>query len=276
MTIAMFERAVPSQVRRLSAGLTLALSMCLVTPAPAANPQPLKRTLPGVLENWVDRLRGISGDLKAAEWKKAKRACDFLLAEMRESIEGGASSGGLLAMASLYRALAEAGLGDEREAAWDFRMAQALYPDYARVDLSPYGEAGLRLEAHRVRPPGTPLPAGEDAKDQPLPPMRGIHPPERIRAPQPVFPFAKFNACIDGRVMILTVIDREGRVKDPSILAAEDPVLAFSAMDAARAWKFRPARLKANNTPVPVIYTLTVNYKLSACDNPFARAAGRN
>jgi TonB family protein len=262
--------------RRVFQALGVAIALLCAAPSHAANPQPVQRVIRGVVENWVDRLKGIDDELKAAEWKRAKRACDFLLREMRERIEGGPASGGLLAMASLYRALAEAGLGDEREAAWDFRMAQALYPDYARVDLSPYGEAGARLEALRVRPPGSAPPAGEAAADQPLPGWHNVRPPERIRAPAPVFPFAKFEACLTGRVIIMVIIDREGRVRDPSIVEAEDPVLAFAAMDAVRAWRFRPARIGTKGEPTSVFYTLTVNYKLPVCDNPFARAKGRD
>lgn len=259
---------------RVRRNLGFAMALLCAVPAYATNPQPVQRVVRGVVENWVDRLKRIDDELRASRWKSAKRASDFLLSEMRERIEGGPASGGLLAMASLYRALAEAGLGDEREAAWDFRMALALYPDYARVDLSPYDEAGVRLEALRVRPPVSPAPAGDAAADQPLPGGLNIRPPERLRAPAPVFPFAKFNACLTGRVIIMVVIDRDGRVRDPSIVEAEDPVLAFSAMDAVRAWRFRPARIGTKGEPATVFYTLTVNYKLPVCKNPFARAQG--
>jgi TonB family protein len=262
--------------RTVLRSLSVAMALLCAAPSNATQPQPVQRVIRGVVESWVERLKAIDEELKASEWKRAKRSSDYLLAEMRERIEGGPASGGLLAMASLYRALAEAGLGDEREAAWDLRMAQALYPDYARVDLSPYGEAGSKLEALRVRPPGSSPPAGEAAADQPQAGWLNVRPPERLRAPAPVFPFAKFNACLTGRVIIMVVIDREGRVRDPSIVEAEDPVLAFSAMDAVREWRFRPARIGTKGEPTSVFYTLTVNYKLPVCKNPFARAHGRD
>lgn len=66
-------------------------------------------------------------------------------------------------------------------------------------------------------------------------------------------------AGISGLVIIETVIDTTGVVRDARVLKSV-PALDHAALDAVKQWQFTPTRL--NNTPVPVIMTVTVNFSL--------------
>jgi protein TonB len=68
------------------------------------------------------------------------------------------------------------------------------------------------------------------------------------------------KARISGVVIIETIIDRNGNVTDARILKGLPMGLDQSALDAVKRWKFKPGTL--NGQPVPVIFTLTVNFTL--------------
>ncbi len=57
------------------------------------------------------------------------------------------------------------------------------------------------------------------------------------------------------------IITREGEAIQPVILKELDvATISYSALEALRNWKFRPARV--DGRPVSVYYNLTVNYTL--------------
>ncbi|PYQ51542.1 MAG: hypothetical protein DMF59_07485 [Acidobacteria bacterium] len=68
------------------------------------------------------------------------------------------------------------------------------------------------------------------------------------------------KARIEGVVIIEAIIDRNGYVTDARTLKPLPLGLDQSALDAVRKWKFRPGTL--NGQPVPVIYNLTVIFRL--------------
>jgi hypothetical protein len=215
-----------------------------------------------VVENWVARLRLADQSLQAGEWKQAKKTADFLLEEMRTQIAGGEEAGRLLGFACLYRGIAQSGLENHREAAWDYRVAQALYPQFSKADFKPYGPAGAALEAERkttITPMPRRLPADTTA-------------PSKLRGEQPWFPKAKYNACDAQPVMIMTSLGTDGMLVRPEIFGLADPVLAFAAMDALRTWKFKPATREGKSIEVP--HMVKVNYQLLYCKNAAAVAAG--
>ncbi len=213
---------------------------------------------PGVIEDWKQRLHYANEQLRSGEWKKGAGVADAVLGEMEQRIAGGEGTQALLAVGLLYRALGEAGAGDLQAARWDFGAAQSFYPDYARVDLTPYGAAGVTLDPWRYREPAA---AGAmptlEARDP------AITPPRKKRGEVPAYPTAKRFACVRGPIVVGTTIDEEGRLGSPRLLSAVDPVLGLSALDAIRDWRFEPAR--RDGKPVAVGYIVTVNYKLPVC-----------
>ncbi len=184
-----------------------------------------------------------------------RRRANRLLAEMVERIESGAAAAQYLASASLQRAIAEAGLGNGRDAAWDYDLAVALHPDFAELDLSVYGEGGQRMAGY-LELVGTVW--GRDR-------AAGVEPPRKLRAPRPAYPRAKWVACLEEAIVVQSVIDTDGRLKRPRLLTSGYPVLGFAAMDGLREWRFEPARV--GGRPVPVIYNLTVSFNLTLCHN---------
>ena len=68
------------------------------------------------------------------------------------------------------------------------------------------------------------------------------------------------KARITGIVILQAAISDKGAVENVRLLKSRAPELDAAAMDAVRKWTFQPG--KAGGKAVPVLYTLTVNFKL--------------
>jgi TonB family protein len=77
---------------------------------------------------------------------------------------------------------------------------------------------------------------------------------------EPVYTELARKARVQGIVIIEAIIDRNGNVTDARVLKPLPMGLDQQALDAVRKWKFKPGTL--NGQPVPVIYNLTVNFRL--------------
>jgi protein TonB len=88
-----------------------------------------------------------------------------------------------------------------------------------------------------------------------------IKEPRKIRNVPPVYPQIAKEARVQGVVILEATIGREGNVTDVKVLRAI-PLLDQAAIDAVRQWVYAPTLL--NGEPVPVIMTVTVNFKLSS------------
>jgi periplasmic protein TonB len=77
----------------------------------------------------------------------------------------------------------------------------------------------------------------------------------------PVYPEIAKQARVQGTVVLEAVIGPRGNVTSLTVLRPI-PLLDQSAIDAVRQWVYAPTLL--NGVPVPVIMTVTVNYKLSS------------
>jgi protein TonB len=87
-----------------------------------------------------------------------------------------------------------------------------------------------------------------------------IKEPTKIRHVPPVYPVIAQQARVGGIVIIAAVIGTDGRVKEAKVLLSK-PLLDEAALTAVRQWQFTPTML--NGVPVPVIMTVTVNFKLN-------------
>ena len=66
----------------------------------------------------------------------------------------------------------------------------------------------------------------------------------------------------EGVVPIDAIVGRDGTVTSVRVLSAQvHPAFAIAAVDAVRQWRFTPTLL--NGTPVEVVMTVTVSFKLS-------------
>ena len=133
-------------------------------------------------------------------------------------------------------------------------------PDVPNVMVGPVGPGGI--------PGGTPGGTGIVGVPAPPPPAAVLTPvrpggkvkyPAKVRDARPVYPPIAVHSGVEGRVMIEAIIGVDGRVKDARVLRSI-PLLDRAALEAVQQWRFTPTLL--NGIPVPVIITVTVDFKL--------------
>jgi TonB family protein len=112
--------------------------------------------------------------------------------------------------------------------------------------------AGVR--GARVLPDAEPLPegvfrVGEDVKA-----------PVVISRVEPLYPEVARKARIAGIVILETIIDTNGNVREARVLKPLPFGLDQAALDAVRQWKFRPGT--RHGEPVDVLFNLTINFRL--------------
>ena len=126
------------------------------------------------------------------------------------------------------------------------------------------GLQGTTAAAAPPPPPPPPPPPSTEfdtlvASAKPLRVGSGIHMPTKIRDVRPVYPAEARAAQIQGVVIVEALIDKTGHVAEARILRSI-PMLDQAALDAVRQWEYQPVLL--NGGPVPVVVTLTVNFRL--------------
>lgn len=102
-------------------------------------------------------------------------------------------------------------------------------------------------------PPGPPRPEAFQVGGE-------VTPPVKIFAPSPLYTEDARKARVQGVVILETIIDALGNVTDVTVLKGLPGGLSDSAVEAARSWRFEPAR--RNGEPVPVFFNLTVHFSL--------------
>jgi TonB family protein len=85
--------------------------------------------------------------------------------------------------------------------------------------------------------------------------------PKIVNKVQPEYPASAREAKIEGTVVVNTVIDEQGRVRNPTVAESSGNAdLDRSAVDTVAQWTFQPATL--DGKPVEVYYTLTIRFAL--------------
>jgi len=108
-----------------------------------------------------------------------------------------------------------------------------------------------------------PPPVSPPKVEQSVAPIRlssGVLPPVRIKDVAPTYPPIAQSARVQGDVIIEATIGADGRVQEARVLRSV-PLLDQAALDAVRAWEYKPTEL--NGRPVPVIMTVTVRFRLN-------------
>jgi protein TonB len=85
-----------------------------------------------------------------------------------------------------------------------------------------------------------------------------IKPPTKVKDVKPVYPAIARSARVAGAVVIAATIDEEGKVIDAKVVRSV-PLLDQAALDAVQQWEYMPTLL--NGVPVPVLVTVTINFK---------------
>ena len=87
-----------------------------------------------------------------------------------------------------------------------------------------------------------------------------IEPPRKIRHVQPRYPAVAQQKLVQGVVVIEGTISRTGCMLSLVVLRSVHPLLDMEAIQTVSGWRFTPTLL--GGEPVPVILTVTVNFKL--------------
>ncbi|MBA2303019.1 MAG: TonB family protein [Acidobacteria bacterium] len=107
-----------------------------------------------------------------------------------------------------------------------------------------------------VAPPPVPAPA---PVTKPVPVGGVIKETAKIRHVAPIYPVIAQQVRVDGIVIVEAIIGADGRVQEARVLRSK-PLLDEAALTAVREWIFTPTTL--NGVAVPVIMTVTVNFRL--------------
>lgn len=119
------------------------------------------------------------------------------------------------------------------------------------------GELGDRIGPGVKLPPPPPPPA------PPKTPIRlhsGVKAPLKIAHTAPSYPPIAQTARVQGTVILEAIISESGQVESLRVLRSVG-LLDDAAMTAVRQWRYEPALL--NGAPVPVIITITVDFRLA-------------
>ncbi|HYU42016.1 MAG TPA: TonB family protein [Vicinamibacteria bacterium] len=87
-----------------------------------------------------------------------------------------------------------------------------------------------------------------------------IKEPKKLKHVNPAYPDIAKQARVQGVVILECTISPQGRVTDVKVLRGI-PLLDSAAIEAVKQWVYSPTLL--NGVPVPVIMTVTVNFRLS-------------
>jgi protein TonB len=101
---------------------------------------------------------------------------------------------------------------------------------------------------------------------EPPPPVQAVRVGGQIKEPtktknvNPVYPDIAKQARVQGIVILECTISPQGKVTDVKVLRGI-PLLDQAGIDAVKQWQYTPTLL--NGVPVPVIMTVTVNFRLN-------------
>jgi len=204
--------------------------------------------------SWNAELGRISQQLAQRDWDGALQAARGLTETLvRESGVPGENRR-LLAWAAAYEAVAEAGLGRDRESQWHWYVAQNLDPSVQSLELTAYGAAGSHLDGHRLLPAAKQHPQTDvfDPEGNPgsfrHPQRTGVVYPQR---PKALSEKDRFSHA----VFVQVTIDERGGLSQPLVMdAAYYPGLVYNAFEALRDWSFDPATVDGE----PVIFRFVI------------------
>jgi TonB family protein len=86
--------------------------------------------------------------------------------------------------------------------------------------------------------------------------------PVPIEKSEPTYTEEAREARLEGAVVLSVVIAKDGKAKNIKVVRGLGLGLDEKAMEALGRWKFEPARLRKDNTPVPVSAQVEINFRL--------------
>jgi TonB family protein len=197
------------------------------------------------------------GLLRSARYHEAEKRLDSL---WRRALEDTEPRRAMLGVALALRALAAAGMGREDQAICRFQAAQTLEPRLYGADLGAFGAPGALLMRHPWRAPQTECRQGLAYDLREIGGAKPTKPEPLLRRP-PDFPEYARHLAIQGGLVVSTVLDENGTLRDVVLQQpSPSPGLDAAALDAICDWRFKPATL--DGKPVKILYSLTVTFEI--------------
>jgi TonB family protein len=88
----------------------------------------------------------------------------------------------------------------------------------------------------------------------------GVIAPKLLEKVEPDYTEAAKDAKIEGTVVLMVVVEVDGKIHDAQIIQGIDDGLDANAVAAVQLWQFEPAR--KDGEPVPVAAKIQVNFRL--------------
>jgi periplasmic protein TonB len=122
------------------------------------------------------------------------------------------------------------------------------------------GDALQAVPGRVLRPaPTDSLPSTPRVAPPPVPVGGKVKAPSKVKHVRPIYPAIAQLVKVQGIVIVEATIGPTGKVQDAKVLRSH-PLLKSAALDAVRHWEFTPTLLNGN--PVPVVMTVTVEFRL--------------
>lgn len=186
--------------------------------------------------------------------RKSEKRARKLLKEVLDAYVSGAQGQRFIGFTLYLLAVAEYRLDRREDAAWHWQMAQNLVPalrkppgDFADVDpfLARQLISAERWESNSNGEAGNPMSRelGADAGDVPVRLTKSsFSPPVAKYQPKPRYPEGALKSRVEGITVIEFIIGTSGLPRDPTVLqSCGVTVFDVAAMEAVRAWRFKPA-----------------------------------
>lgn len=205
-------------------------------------------------------LQAIDAQIRRGDWSVARDATLALIETARTSLLASDLAGAVARLA-----LAEAGVGQEEEAAWHWHVAQNLDRSVLSMEaLASFGKPGETLARHALRQSGA-APAGLTVLDSEDPQVR---PGRRTTGAIPKLSPAVANLPAPLTLRLQVVIGTDGRPREPVVLAGSVPGMIWEVLEGVRSWRYEPAR--RGEETVAVFRNVSIN---ASAEQPFAEIA---
>lgn len=209
------------------------------------------------VQSWNERLQATVSQLREGRWAEGKASAQAGLEDLGRFLAPGDKAGSAVAMFLMCRAVAEAGLGEEREAIWDWQVAQQLDARLETWSLTEFGSAGRFLDGHRLRGASEAVPAPPKCDG-----AERLTPPVKVRARSPRNLEGAWSLKRPVHIEIEIEIGVDGVPRGPRIVD-RGPLesVTWAASDAMRDWRFEPAR--RDGEPVACASLLTFDLRFT-------------
>jgi TonB family protein len=196
-----------------------------------------------------DLLPGLAEETMAATGCRIEDA-PFALLEVRHDANGGREGFGIVVPNGVAPACEPAIRGLLLSTLIPPR--QRPLPRETRLALLPLGPDYFACVASKSPSPRPAVRPQGDAR---------IAEPKKIRNVAPIYPAAMRDKRIQGVVVLEALISPQGCISSTEVVRSVEPLLDAAALGAVSQWRYTPTLLEG--VPVPVVMTVTVNFRLS-------------